>query len=459
MQPSTRPGLPLPKYCSVATTRKAPDLDGAAPPCDPFTCPFATQAPWLPMNCTLARYASCHPCSHTAGTPWQGLSWLGRVGDAAGPWVLARREPDGFYYLAQIKAAPELERRGALVVEFEAPLVTGLKLPAQQRRVVFPEDVIQFSPSVPHSLQPGDKVLAPWEPEQQQFGPGTVLLGLKKQKGQRASKEEEITVHFWNGKTTKVPLDRVQCVPPTVWKKAVERLETPHTRDYHSPFLWVPHCSQLGPNTGCSTHKPPLNSSFLCPPCLSHARCQLLYQSCFCGCPLVGPSWWPLTGTSEVTTRKCRELELKPTAQLLPLQGPKEEAIAAFSYNMSSSSEEENSESHLEMGLPERQMVSRAVNTDPILSEKPWQQFDPRKPEWRYWRRNGPEPPPWKTRCCCHNKKKDKDNQQDRVPAAVVGTTQELALEATNKKPQQTQPEAEHRQRSQALEQSEEQFP
>lgn len=70
-------------------------------------------------------------------------------------------------------------------MEFEAPLVTDVKLPAQQRRVVFPEDVIQFSPSVPHSLQLGDKVLAPWEPEQQQYGPGTVLLGLKKQKGQR----------------------------------------------------------------------------------------------------------------------------------------------------------------------------------------------------------------------------------------------------------------------------------
>lgn len=73
-------------------------------------------------------------------------------------------------------------------MEFEAPLVTGLTLPAQQRRVVFPEDVIQFSPSVPHSLQLGDKVLAPWEPEQQRYGPGTVLVGLKKQKGQTGKK-------------------------------------------------------------------------------------------------------------------------------------------------------------------------------------------------------------------------------------------------------------------------------
>ncbi|CAH6792940.1 BC051019 [Phodopus roborovskii] len=397
MQPSTRPGLSLPKYCSVAANRKAPDLDAAALPWDlSFTCPCARQAPCLPMNCTLTRCASCHPCSHTVDTPWQGLSWPRRVGDAAGPWVLARREPDGFYYVAQIKTAPELERQGALVVEFEAPLVTGLKLPAQQRRVVFPEDVIQFSPSVPHSLKTGDKVLAPWEPEQQQYGPGTVLLGLKKQKGQRASKEEEITVHFWNGKTIQVPVDKVRWVPPTVWKKAVERLQTSHTRNYHSAFIGVPHCSALGPQTGCVRHRPSLNSSFLCSPGLSCARCQFLYQSCFCGCPLVGPSWWSLTRTSEVTSRKLPEPELKPTAQLLPLQGPTEQAIAAFSYNMSSSSEEENSESHLEMGLPQRQMVSRAVNTDPTFSEKPLQQGQPCQPEWRYWRRNGPEPPPGK---------------------------------------------------------------
>lgn len=210
--------------------------------------------------------------------------------------------------------------------------------------------------------------------------------------------KEEITVHFWNGKTTKVPLDRVRWVPPTVWKKAVERLQMPHTRGCHGPFLWAPHCSQLGPNARCTTHR---SLDSLCPPCLSRVRCQALYQSCVCGCPLVGPSWWPLTRTSEVTTRKLPESELKPTAQLLPLQGPKEEAIAAFSYNMSSSSEEENSESHLEMGLPQRQMVNRGVNTDPITSEKPLQQCGPSQPEWRYWRRNGPEPPPGKPGMVC----------------------------------------------------------
>lgn len=77
------------------------------------------------ISFVFPRCASCQPCSHTADTSWQGLSWLGRVGDAAGPWVLARMEPEGFYYLAQIKPAPEASAsrhqlpqapRGAFVV-------------------------------------------------------------------------------------------------------------------------------------------------------------------------------------------------------------------------------------------------------------------------------------------------------------------------------------------------------
>lgn len=180
-------------------------------------------------------------------------------------------------------------------------------------------------------------------------------------------------------------------MPPTVWKKAVERLQTPHTRGCCSSCLWAPPCSHLEPNTGCSTHRHPLNSSSLCPPCVSCARCQLLYQS---SCPLLGPSWWLLPRTSELTARKLPEPELKSTAQCLALQGPKEAALAASNYSMASSSSEENSESHLEMTLSQRQMVNRAVNTDPILSEKSLRQYSPRQPEWRYWRRSGPEPPP-----------------------------------------------------------------
>ncbi|XP_037378528.1 uncharacterized protein C11orf16 homolog [Talpa occidentalis] len=444
MESSAEPGKTFPKYCSVATTLKVPAWTGAAAPWDlSFTCPFALQVPWLTSHNPLTRYAY-HPCLHIADPAWQGPSWLGRVGDAAGTWVLARRELDGLYYRAQIKSAPELERQGALLVEFEAPLFTGPNLPAQRQGVVLEEDVIQFLPPMEYSLQPGDKVLASWESDHQRYGPGTVLLCLKGRDPQRAS-EEEITVHFWNGKTATVPVSGVRWVPPAVWKKAVERLYSPFTRERPWPFLWAPCCSLLGPITGYVTSGLPLGASFLCPPCQPHACCQLLCGGCFCCYPLAGPTWWPLTRASGVTVREHPEEELKPTGQLLPLEGPKNEEVAvqapmAVSSSSSSSSSEENLENDLDMGLPQRLMVNSTVNTDPILLETSPRQGGLCQPVWRYWKRSGPEPHPGKpgTRCC-NIWKEEKGNKQ-RAQAAVEGSTQELVLEGTNMQPLQALP-------------------
>ncbi|XP_006905740.1 uncharacterized protein C11orf16 homolog [Pteropus alecto] len=456
MESSAEPGVPLPKYCSVATTLETPAWTSTALPWDlSFTCPFALQAPWLTWHNPLTSCASYHPCLHIADPAWQGPGWLGRVGDAADTWVLARREPDGYYYWGQIKAAPELERLGALLVEFETPLVTGSKLPAQRQSVILGEDVIQFSPSTKYSLQPGDKVLAPWEPDRRRYGPATVL-GLEARDPQRAWKEEEITVHFWNGKIATVPLGGVRWVPPAVWKKAVERLHKPFTREHPSPLLWAPCCSLLGPITGCVTNGLPLGTPFLCPPCHPNACCQLLYQGCLCCCPSAGSSWWPLTRTSGVTAREHPEAELKPTAQLLPLEGPKEEGVTVQApmavSSSSSNSSEEDLENDLEMGFPQRLMVDSTVNTDPILLEKsPRRQGDLHQPEWRHWRRNGPEPHPGKPGTRCSNIwKEEKGNKQQRDQTVAVGSTKELVLEATNVTPPQGLPEeAEHRKLSQ----------
>lgn len=70
-------------------------------------------------------------------------------------------------------------------MEFETPLVTDPKLPAQRQSVVLEEDVIQFPSS---SLRPGDKVLALWGPGRQRYGPGTVLLGLEARDPQRGKR-------------------------------------------------------------------------------------------------------------------------------------------------------------------------------------------------------------------------------------------------------------------------------
>ncbi|XP_048216330.1 uncharacterized protein C11orf16 homolog [Perognathus longimembris pacificus] len=392
MQPSAEAGLPLPTYCSVARTLKA------TPPWDlSFSCPLALRAPCLPRHYTLTRNDSYHPGLHAADSAWQGLSQPGEAGDAAGNWVLARRNPDGFYYLAQIKATPEVERRGGLVVKFEAPLATGPKLPAQWHSIVLEEDVIRFSPSVAYSLQPGDKVLAPWGPDRQQYGPGTVLSGLERRgDSQRAPKEEEITVYFWNGVTAQVPLAGVKRVPLAVWRRAVDRLQKPCMQEHPEP-LWPPCCSLLRPVPGCPTKGPPADPPFLCPSCHPHACCQRLYQRCLCRCPLAGPTWWPLTRTPAFTAREVPDSEREPKAQLLPLEGPNDEARAEYSPMAvpslsSSSGEEEDSENNLETGLPQRPMVDRAVNTDPVLPVKPVRQRGPCPPPWRYWRRTGPEP-------------------------------------------------------------------
>uniref|UniRef100_A0A2K5K2P6 DUF4537 domain-containing protein n=1 Tax=Colobus angolensis palliatus TaxID=336983 RepID=A0A2K5K2P6_COLAP len=426
MESSTRLRMPLLKYCSVATSLKAPGWDGAAPLWDlPFTYPFALQAPWLTGHKPLARHTSSCPCLHIADPAWQGPGWLGRAGDAANTWVLARWEADGFYYWAQIKPTPEA-KTGVLLVEFEAPLVAGPKLPAQQQRV----DVIPLSPSVGYSLRPGDKVLAPWEPGQQQYGPGTVLLGLEMRNPRRGKRMEVTMMQVKDVPgSAKVPLGGVQSVSLAIWKKAVERLHKSFTREHPRPLHWPPCCSLLGPITGRITNELPPGAPFLCPLCHPHACCQLLCQGCLCGCPPCGTTWWPLTKTSEVTARELPELE--PPAQLLPLEGPKEEK-APLAVSSSSSS---------------------SLNTDPILLETPLRQSGLCQPEWRYWRRNGPDPHPGKPGTRYSNIwKEEKDHKQQRAQTVVVGTTTELVLKATNTKPLQTPPgEAEHRKQGQSL--------
>ncbi|XP_016062081.1 PREDICTED: uncharacterized protein C11orf16 homolog [Miniopterus natalensis] len=407
MEPSAEPGNPLPKYCSVATALEVPAWAHTTPPWHlSFACPFALQAPWLTWHNPLTRCASYQPCPPIADPAWQRPSCLGRVGDAGDAWVLARRGPDGFYYRAQIKTAPELERQGALLVEFEAPLVTGPELPAPKQNVVLGEDVIQFSPPMEHSLQPGDKVLAPWEPDRQQpYGPATVL-GLEARGPRRASKEE-ITVHFWNGRTAAVPAGRARWVPPAVWKKAVERLRWPFTSGPPRAPPRASCCPLLGPGPGCVTSGLPPGTPLLCPPCPPHTCCQLLCQGCPGYCPSAGPTWWPLTRTSGVPAREHGEEEPKAAAPPLPPEAPEEGAA-----------------------------VQAPGAVSPAASEEGASEEDPR-PAGGSTGHTGKR--------CCDIQKEEKGHKQQREPMAVVGSTKELVLETVNMKPLQALPErAEH---------------
>lgn len=40
-------------------------------------------------------------------------------------------------------------------------------------------DILECVNGMRHSILPGDKVMAPWEPEQKRYGPGTVLQGME----------------------------------------------------------------------------------------------------------------------------------------------------------------------------------------------------------------------------------------------------------------------------------------
>ncbi|XP_060033209.1 uncharacterized protein C11orf16 homolog isoform X4 [Erinaceus europaeus] len=210
MKSASGPRMPFPKYCSVATVLTPPVWTGTG--ALSFTCPLGPTS-----HNPFTRYTHYHPRLHMANSTWHGPGWPGRDGDAADTWVLSRRGPDGLYYRAQIKTAPELERQGALLVEFEAPLVTGPNLPNRWQSIVLKEDVIQFSSPVKHPLQPGDKVLAPWEPDQQRYGPGTVLLGMEERHPQR---EEDLKNELETSVPQKLMVDSTVNTDPILLEKS-----------------------------------------------------------------------------------------------------------------------------------------------------------------------------------------------------------------------------------------------
>ncbi|XP_032215535.1 uncharacterized protein C11orf16 homolog isoform X5 [Mustela erminea] len=411
----------------------------------PAPLPHASQAP-IPHS---VHMLSTFSALRSAGLkPWQP-AWQPGVS-----WAEALRSncQKGKAEVEEFGAV--LERWGALLVEFEVPLITDPKLPAQRQNVVLEDDVIQFLPSVECSLRPGDKVLALCEPDEQRYGPGTVLLASEARDPQRASKGE-INVHFWNGKTATVPRGGVRWVPSAVWKKAVERLHKPFTTEPPSTLLQAPCCCLLGQATGGFSNGLFLGTPSLCLPCVPQACCQLLCQGCLCSCPLAGPTWWPLARASGVTAKEHPEVELKPMAQHLPLDSPREEegaVQAPLGVSSSSSSSEEDLENDLQMGLPQRLKVDSTVNTDPILLEKsPRRKGGLCQPEWRYWRRNRSESHPGKpgTR---HGSiwREKRDNKQPRVQSVVLENTKELVLEASGMKPPRILPEdGEHRKWSQ----------
>ncbi len=64
------------------------------------------------------------------------------------------------------------------LVEFPSSKHGEFKKTSYQETFIF--DIISFDDAQRHSILPGDKVLAPWEPESLRYGPGVVVDGQEK---------------------------------------------------------------------------------------------------------------------------------------------------------------------------------------------------------------------------------------------------------------------------------------
>ncbi|XP_041320580.1 uncharacterized protein C11orf16 homolog isoform X2 [Pyrgilauda ruficollis] len=136
---------------------------------------FVMYPAWIAEHLDPKR---CQWISHCLPSPGPGWKSLGESGstDSNVP-VLARGEQDGFYYPGTVKEEIESER-GMFLVEFAKPLVSRGRHPVCVQKTA-QDDILEYVNGMKHSLLPGDRVLAPWEPDRARYGPGTVLRGIE----------------------------------------------------------------------------------------------------------------------------------------------------------------------------------------------------------------------------------------------------------------------------------------
>ncbi|KAM4618008.1 uncharacterized protein C11orf16 homolog [Discoglossus pictus] len=323
--------------------------------------------------------------------------------------VLARREPDGFYYPATVK---QEEEPGMFLIEFDKPCAEGKRYQAMLQKTDI-SDIIEYFDALRHCIVPGDNVLAPWEADLARYGPGTVVMGLETRDPLRATEDEELTVSFWNGKKTTVPLGVAVWISPSAYKKVLDMLHLPISRrqkhldrDQSTTRYVFTDRFTTAPRHTCTadhlytqkwhhhvahTHQTHQHCSCCCFP--TYAKCTCCYDpKC--------QEWWPLSPrtTVHVQGRKDQEDRQKPNSILRRTESPKRAETSRFSSSYSSMSEEDddsdNDESDNETYLSkstQSTMVDSAVNTDSSLWEKPMLDISGR-PEWKYWKRSHPEP-------------------------------------------------------------------
>ncbi|XP_042295846.1 uncharacterized protein C11orf16 homolog [Sceloporus undulatus] len=346
-----------------------------------------------PHISTRCLCLSCRP--HFPETTCETMKNLKASLDTTDIPVLARRESDGYYYQGTIIKGIEGEKRKFLL-QFARPFAAGKDVSVQETAS---SDILECVTGMRHSIMPGDKVLAPWEPEQKRYGPGTVLQGIETRDPLREKEDEEITVSFWNGKKAKVPLGVALWIPLHQWERIVKMIHMPHTGrklfqgQIHRANCYICSHSILPCTYTCTSgdlQRPQWPyCSFICPyyRCFHHTRSSLEYTQCASCCsPKYSGYWWqpPLTEVAK------EEFSRPPTTQLLAVEGsPKAESPVALSVSSSSSSD---SQTDRKSCLSKIRMVDQAVNTDSTLFDKPKAQ-EVKRPDWKYWKRSHPSSP------------------------------------------------------------------
>ncbi|XP_022289084.2 uncharacterized protein LOC111101086 isoform X2 [Crassostrea virginica] len=138
-----------------------------------------------------------------------------------GKRVLSRRIDDGYFYMGTVQSQILSDK---FLVAF-GPCKHG-KYKDTKYQDTFIFDIIDYEDAKRHTIQMGDRVLAPWEPEGERFCPGVVIEGQEKRQVDGPD-DKQITVAFANGKTEKVPMDVAIWTPEQVYERLTLELKMP----------------------------------------------------------------------------------------------------------------------------------------------------------------------------------------------------------------------------------------
>ncbi|XP_072448408.1 uncharacterized protein [Chiloscyllium punctatum] len=327
-----------------------------------------------------------------------------------GASVLARREPDGFYYRGTIKQEVEVGK-GLFLVEFDKPM----KDPTEKCQVSMQKtalhDIILYNEAMRHSVVSGDKVLAPWESDGSRYGPGTVSFGIETRDPLQVMEDDDLSIKFWNGKTVKVSKNVAMWIPSALYERVQQELFTPlSARELHceklsscnefcslQPQTVLVHPSHFDPTYTKSWYSvlsdlDPYNN--FCRGFYCGFYGLPSHPICYCFPQMISPvGWWPVSPRStNPTAIDMEELDKKVTSQLQELDTYKtkypDENLLSSSSSSSSSESYDNSPDSI---VSKPTLEDRAVNTDIKLLEKPRAQVEG-KPEWKYWSQIHQEP-------------------------------------------------------------------